>query len=428
MDAITPNSTKILIISANPKNSNRIRIDEEVREVEQGLERSKRRTDFNLSTKWASKIQDLRRALLDEVPKIVHFSGHGTTDGIYLEDESGNSVLVASEALSELFSLFSSDIELVILNSCYSKEQAEAISKHINYVIGMSKSVQDKAAIEFSVGFYDALCAGKTIEESFRFGTNAIALYNLPDNLTPIMYRKSIDVSPAQNCKVQLIITGNLADFDSKAQKQVKNILAELLQIDNQSVKIIRAYEGSVILDIEIPVHAEDNFSKISDIIQGNFFASMSSVYSFALELTDNSKTAEDLTFQSYLSLYEIIRKEGNNKIESKEVFNRLSNFILEKYKDILMEKLSLISNDTIKNSIFRYMFTDINELLEKEINLYTIYKIKRFMSFIDDYRQVIEDDRNIIKIRRKSILSDYFEDSDDDKSEDNRKRGTTSS
>jgi hypothetical protein len=32
--------------------------------------------------------------------------------------------------------------------------QAEAIVKHIPYVIGMSKAIGDKAAIEFAVGFY----------------------------------------------------------------------------------------------------------------------------------------------------------------------------------------------------------------------------------------------------------------------------------
>ena len=39
---------RILILSANPKNTNRLRLDEEVREIDEGLQRSKNREQFIL--------------------------------------------------------------------------------------------------------------------------------------------------------------------------------------------------------------------------------------------------------------------------------------------------------------------------------------------------------------------------------------------
>ena len=54
----------------------------------------------------------------------------------------------------------------------------------------MSRAIGDKAAIEFSVGFYDALVAGKDIEVAFKFGCNALQLENIPESLTPILIRK----------------------------------------------------------------------------------------------------------------------------------------------------------------------------------------------------------------------------------------------
>jgi hypothetical protein len=54
----------------------------------------------------------------------------------------------------------------LILNACFSEVQADAISQHIKYVIGMNKAIGDTAAIEFSIGFYDALGAGETYEKS----------------------------------------------------------------------------------------------------------------------------------------------------------------------------------------------------------------------------------------------------------------------
>src|SRR5271166_387760 len=71
----------ILILAANPKGTERLRLDEEVKKIEQGLERSKRRDQFKLVVKWAVTDDDLRRAMLDNEPEIVHFSGHGLGSG-----------------------------------------------------------------------------------------------------------------------------------------------------------------------------------------------------------------------------------------------------------------------------------------------------------------------------------------------------------
>ena len=82
---------KILFLSSNPKDTYRIRLDEEYRKVEDGLERSKYRDKIVLKSKWATRIIDLRRAMLDFLPDIVHFCGHGEgVNGIFL-DPSHNS-------------------------------------------------------------------------------------------------------------------------------------------------------------------------------------------------------------------------------------------------------------------------------------------------------------------------------------------------
>ena len=67
----------LLVLAANPKGTERLRLDEEVKKIEQGLERSKQRDLFKLVVKWAVTDDDLRRAMLDNEPEIVHFSGHG---------------------------------------------------------------------------------------------------------------------------------------------------------------------------------------------------------------------------------------------------------------------------------------------------------------------------------------------------------------
>ena len=125
--------------------------------------------------------------MLDESPAIVHFSGHGDTKGIAVEDSLGNSKLIENEAIGSLFELFSDNIKCVVLNSCYSESQAIEIAKHVPYVIGMKSSVNDKAAIAFAVGFYTALGAGKDIEFAYKMGTVAIKLEGISGSDIPVL-------------------------------------------------------------------------------------------------------------------------------------------------------------------------------------------------------------------------------------------------
>src|SRR5438067_1452690 len=128
----------ILILTANPKNTDRLRLDEEVREIDEGLRRARQRDRFKLEQKWAVRPDDFRRAMLDHEPNIVHFSGHGAgQQGIVLEDNRGQPKPVSAKALQGLFQLFP-NVECVLLNACYSEIQANAIAASVRYVIGMS--------------------------------------------------------------------------------------------------------------------------------------------------------------------------------------------------------------------------------------------------------------------------------------------------
>jgi hypothetical protein len=181
----------ILILTANPKDTSRLRLDQEVRDIEEGLQRAKKRDQFVLKSKLAVRPRDIQRAMLEINPSIVHFSGHGTGDeGLVFEDETGSTKLVDGEALAGLFALFAEQVECVVLNGCYSQVQAEAIAQHINYVIGMKKAIGDKAAIEFAVGFYDALGAGRDVEFAHKLGCAAIRLAGVPEQLTPVLKKK----------------------------------------------------------------------------------------------------------------------------------------------------------------------------------------------------------------------------------------------
>ncbi len=187
--------TKILILAANPKDTSRLRLDEEVREIEDGLQRSKYRDHFTIQSKWAIRLRDLRRTMLDHKPQIVHFCGHGKGDaGLIIEEETGQSHSVSAEVLADFFKLFADTTQCVLLNACYSEVQAEAIAGHIDYVIGMNQAIGDKGALEFAIAFYDALGAGKSIPFAYEIGRNAIQMAGSQEHLAPVLIRrKGID-------------------------------------------------------------------------------------------------------------------------------------------------------------------------------------------------------------------------------------------
>jgi hypothetical protein len=208
--------TTILILAANPQNSTPLRLDEEVRGIDEGLRMAKYRERFSLEQRWAVRPKDLQKAILDFNPQIVHFSGHGMggggwqderassigeerklvvesegEGGLALEDDRGQMQLVATEALASLFALFADQVRCVLLNACYSDVQAVAIAQHIPFVIGMNKAVGDVAARVFALAFYDALGAGQDIEFAFQSGCVALQLEGIPEALTPVLRKKS---------------------------------------------------------------------------------------------------------------------------------------------------------------------------------------------------------------------------------------------
>lgn len=192
-------SKTILILSANPRDTSRLRLDQEMREIANGLQRAQRRDDFILQPVLAARPKDVRRAMLDSNPNIVHFCGHGSgKEGIAFEDENGQTKLVSTDALSGFFELFTDRLECVVLNACYSEVQAEAIAKHIPYVIGMKRAIGDAAAIEFAVAFYDALGAGRSVEFAYKLACNAIQWAGIPEHLTPTLKSRKLSGSKNQ--------------------------------------------------------------------------------------------------------------------------------------------------------------------------------------------------------------------------------------
>lgn len=186
---------KILFLAATPTDAGRLRLDEEYHDIDKMLRIGPQRDSFELVSQFAVRREELQQALLRHEPHIVHFAGHGTqTEEIVLIDDSRASSPVDKKALARLFEILKDNIRVVFLNACYSKPQAEAISRTIDYAIGTDKAVGDKAAIAFAAAFYQALSFDRSVNDAFELGKNALDLLQRPGSDAPaLLHREGVD-------------------------------------------------------------------------------------------------------------------------------------------------------------------------------------------------------------------------------------------
>ena len=168
---------KILVLLSNPKGTSNLDLLSEIKQLKEALGRWGRSQPENrFIVEWEVAVHqtDLRRHILDVKPQIIHFCGHGTEQGLVLEDDTGKANVVANDVLVNLLRIFTDRIECVLLNACDSENLADDLVQHLNYVIGMNQEMRDDAAIAFAEGFYDTLGAGESYERAFEVGQNAV--------------------------------------------------------------------------------------------------------------------------------------------------------------------------------------------------------------------------------------------------------------
>ena len=71
-----------------------------------------------------------------------------------------------------------------------------ALVEAIDFIIGISDKVPERAAISFSVSFYQALAFRRSVREAFELATNGLALESTEFIVSPVLLvRKGVDQS-----------------------------------------------------------------------------------------------------------------------------------------------------------------------------------------------------------------------------------------
>jgi CHAT domain-containing protein len=196
---------RIVAVLANPKGTNPLRLGEELRVIQQCVERSRRRAHIRLDSRHAATIDDLARALLEGNYAIVHLSGHGGGNGFVLEDDRGLPFVPPPAALAKLFHDYSPPIEFVILNSCYSLTEGVFTALGVPYTIASERPLDDSVAIEFTRGFYDAVGMVRNMKASYDEGVRRCLLKGCdPRRLPTILVKDEVRRWPREKLPIGL--------------------------------------------------------------------------------------------------------------------------------------------------------------------------------------------------------------------------------
>jgi hypothetical protein len=170
---------KILLMAANPVSTSSLDLEQEIREIERELLGVKYRDRIEFVAKLAVTPDDLVRHLRREKPMILHFTGHGVSEGIVLRSESSQYHLVPGAALKQL--LTDRGVAVVVLNSCFSEKQVNSLTEVVRCAVGTTSALDDGAARHFSVAFYRALGDGLSVAEALKDGKDALVVYGYMD-------------------------------------------------------------------------------------------------------------------------------------------------------------------------------------------------------------------------------------------------------
>jgi|GEM_PF-3077455 hypothetical protein len=339
---------KILVLTANAKSTARLRLDQEVRDIEEGIKRSTYRNEFKVTPRWAVRPRDIQRALLEENPQIIHFSGHGEgSKGLAFENDAGEVQLIDSYALADLFGLFADQVKCVLLNGCYSEVQAKAIVEHIDYVIGMSQSISDIAAIEFAISFYDALGAGKSYEFAYKLACNAIQLSAQSVNLTSSSKFLAVDepkkdehMIPVLLRRKDMLLAGEHQspdiDFDTAIDKRHRKSVLEA------SIQDVEAAGEARIVSLSKQISEKE--SKLNETLSPYVQEALSWLKKNEFSLSQDAKN---------YALAKYPNKLQSLSIEDQDDFRwELEKYIESVYFSILSDSFELVDEPSILPSI----------------------------------------------------------------------------
>lgn len=184
----------VLYLTASPDPAAPLRVDAEVREVQQEIRGSIFRDKIKIEYRPAADLDSLIDGLNDLRPQIVHFSGHGNEGGVATDTgrvRKPVAKMVSFDLLAKALNATDHPPQVIVLNSCNSSSAKTVLLPAAKIVIAMQASVTDVAATAFAVKFYAAIASGQSVNAAFKQGKLGIDGVSISEADTPVLLHAS---------------------------------------------------------------------------------------------------------------------------------------------------------------------------------------------------------------------------------------------
>src|SRR5262249_52130012 len=170
--------TRVLIISSDPRHGPRERLEEEERVfVRLGRQFGNK---VHLEYHPASAVHNFHSFVSGGGYDVIHFSGHGSREGIFLEGpDFAAPELVGAKRLVSLMALAEKTPLLVLSLCCYTKELVPILTEMAPFVITAGADVDSRAALTFVEAFYESFLKKRLVTPSFEHAANRLRSLNL---------------------------------------------------------------------------------------------------------------------------------------------------------------------------------------------------------------------------------------------------------
>jgi len=137
---------------------------------------------------------DLSRELREHDPIILHFARHGMESALSLFEQD-----VAAQNLVQYIASWTASgkrLRVIIANACYGDHVLQALSKHVDFVIGHTTPVHDEDAVSFARVLYGHLGAGESLALAFDAASRVSTPYWLNGRENSVNFKLPLSQYP----------------------------------------------------------------------------------------------------------------------------------------------------------------------------------------------------------------------------------------
>lgn len=153
--------TSILFIQSNSGVD--LATDQELRSLEKTIQALPLRDKLQLIASPAATADDFRQHIFDRKPDIVHFSGHGNSNGFAFNEGNHTEGFFTFKEIAALLTAAGARPKLVVSSSCNSGDGLTDLLSAADAAIGYKRSVLDSDALNYTEVLYDTLLRGSSL-------------------------------------------------------------------------------------------------------------------------------------------------------------------------------------------------------------------------------------------------------------------------